>query len=264
MAADPPSHELRAPEHWRTLALLSDVHLHAEEPATALAWMDALADCQADALFVLGDLFEVWLGDDQLKAPSPFIAECVAALRRFSQRGALYFMHGNRDFLASQALMDACGASPLPDPTLLVFAGQRLLLSHGDALCLDDAGYLQFRRQVRSAAWQQAFLARPLAEREALARSLREQSRQQQAQRHARGLGYSEVDAQAARQWLQAHQATLLIHGHTHRPGRHELGEGLAREVLSDWDAQASPARAQLLYLRRQASGLGLQRQNLP
>ena len=263
MAAEPPCHELHAPAHWRTLAFVSDVHLHAEEPATAQAWMDALAGCQADALFLLGDLFEVWIGDDQLDAPSPFVAGCVAALRRFSRRGALFFMPGNRDFLASQALMDACGATWLPDPTLLAFGGQRVLLSHGDALCLDDADYLQFRRQVRSADWQQAFLARPLAEREALARSLRAQSRQQQAQRHAQGLGYSEVDAQAARDWLQAHQAMLLIHGHTHRPGRHELGPGLAREVLSDWDAQASPPRAQLLYLRHQAGGLGLQRQNL-
>lgn len=263
MAAQPPSPELRVPPQWRTLAFLSDVHLHADEPATAQAWRDGLDACRADALFVLGDLFEVWVGDDQLDAPPPFIADCVAALRRFSERAALFFMHGNRDFLAGAALMDACGATLLTDPTVLVFPDERVLLSHGDALCLGDADYLRFRQEVRSPGWQQAFLARSLTEREALARALRAQSQQQQAQRHAQGLGYAEVDTQAARDWLHAHQASVLLHGHTHRPARHALGEGLTREVLSDWDALAQPPRAQLLYLRRGAQGLSMERQNL-
>jgi UDP-2,3-diacylglucosamine hydrolase len=128
---------------------------------------------------------------------------------------------------------------------------QRWLLAHGDALCLDDHSYLAFRAQVRSQPWQQAFLSKPLSQRQEIARQLRAQSQQEQAQRWARGEGYAEVDEQAARQALQDAQAHTLIHGHTHRPARHELGEGLAREVLSDWDAQ----RAQVLRLSRTAQG---------
>lgn len=258
------SAELVAPARWRTLEFISDVHLHADEPATASAWQAYLSGCQADALFILGDLFEVWVGDDLLADPPEFLADCVQALHRLSQRCALYFMAGNRDFLAGAGLMRACGAHLLADPTVLVIGPQRLLLSHGDALCLDDSEYLRFRQQVRSTDWQQGFLARPLAERQALARQLRMQSQQQQAQRQARGEGLAEVDGAAAVQWLQAHRASVLLHGHTHRPGRHDLGHGLSREVLSDWDVQAQPPRAQVLRLRTHATkGLTLERRAL-
>jgi UDP-2,3-diacylglucosamine hydrolase len=159
-------------------------------------------------------------------------------------------MHGNRDFLVGQALMTSCGATLLADPTVLDFDGQRWLLSHGDALCLDDTEYLQFRRQVQQPAWQEAFLAKPLAERKAIARSLRTQS---EARKHS-GAVYADVDNTAARQWLQAAGAQTLIHGHTHRPANHDLGQGLQRVVLSDWDAAATPPRAEVLRLN--ASGL--------
>lgn len=258
------SAELAAPARWRTLEFISDVHLHVEEPATARAWQAYLSGCQADALFILGDLFEVWVGDDVLADPPEFLAECVQALHRLSQRCALHFMPGNRDFLAGAGLMQACGAQMLADPTVLVIGTQRLLLSHGDALCLDDSDYLRFRQQVRSPDWQRAFLARPLDERQALARQLRAQSQQQQAQRQALGQGLAEVDAAAAVQWLRAHRASVLLHGHTHRPGRHELGPGLSREVLSDWDARAQPPRAQVLRLQTHATkGLTLERRAL-
>jgi UDP-2,3-diacylglucosamine hydrolase len=167
-----------------------------------------------------------------------------------AQRLALFFMHGNRDFLVGQALMTSCGATLLADPTVLDFDGQRWLLSHGDALCLDDTEYLQFRRQVQQPAWQEAFLAKPLAERKAIARSLRTQS---EARKHS-GAVYADVDNTAARQWLQAAGAHTLIHGHTHRPANHDLGQGLQRVVLSDWDAAATPPRAEVLRLN--ASGL--------
>lgn len=256
--------ELAVPPAWRTLEFISDVHLQAEDPDTARAWMDCLAASRADAVFVLGDLFEVWVGDDALQAADGFLAHCVQSLHALSQRCALFFMAGNRDFLAGAQLMRACGATRLPDPTVLVLPQERVLLSHGDALCLDDAAYLQFREQVRSPAWQQAFLARPLTERQALARELRAQSRTQQARRQAQGGGYAEVDDAAALQWLQAHRAALLLHGHTHRPGRHALAPGHAREVLSDWDVRARPPRAQVLRLHLQpGAGLRLERHDL-
>ncbi|MEI8327401.1 MAG: UDP-2,3-diacylglucosamine diphosphatase, partial [Betaproteobacteria bacterium] len=136
---------------------------------------------------------------------------------------------------------------------VLTFAGERWLLSHGDALCLGDTDYLQFRQQVRSAAWQQAFLAQPLAQRQAVARGLREQS-----ERHKRAAkSAADVDTRAARVWLQAAQASTLIHGHTHRPAVHDLGQGLQRWVLSDWDCSAPVPRAQALRLQSRSDGDG-------
>ncbi len=255
-----PAAELHAPPGWRTLEFISDVHLAAEEPQTAQAWLQYLAAARADAVFILGDLFEVWIGDDQLDAPSAFVSRCIDGLRALSQRCALHLMHGNRDFLLGERLMQAAGAQLLDDPTVLVLGQERVLLSHGDALCLDDAAYLAFRQQVRSPDWQQAFLARPLAERQALARQLRQQSQQQQAERHAQGLGYADVDDAEALAWLQGHHASLMVHGHTHRPARHALASGRAREVLSDWDLRAQPPRAQVLRLQRSDSGLSLAR----
>ncbi len=152
-----------------------------------------------------------------------------------------------------RSLLARCHATLLADPCLISGAEQSWLLSHGDALCLDDVPYLAFRQQVRSAIWQEEFLARPLSERQALARQMRERSQQQQAQRWSDGGGYAEVDAQAARSSLQQASSSTLIHGHTHRPARHELGQGLAREVLSDWDAAAEPPRAQVLRLSLEA-----------
>lgn len=245
--------ELELPASWHTLDFISDVHLDAQDPLTHAAWSAYMAATPADAVFILGDLFEVWVGDDLLDAPEPqFAAQCVESLSQAGRRLSLFFMHGNRDFLVGPALLERCHATLLSDPCLLRGAGQCWLLSHGDALCLDDQPYLTFRQQVRSAAWQQAFLARPLAERQALAREMRERSQQQQAQRWADGGGYAEVDAQAARSSLQQAGSKTLIHGHTHRPAHHDLGQGLAREVLSDWDAQAVPARAQVLRLSLQ------------
>jgi UDP-2,3-diacylglucosamine hydrolase len=258
------SHELRAPASWRTLEFVSDVHLSADDASTATAWAGYLSATEADAVFVLGDLFEVWTGDDLIAAESQgFIGQRLAELRRLSLRSAVFFMRGNRDFLAGEDLMQACGAELLDDPCVLVLPGRRVLLSHGDALCLDDARYMEFRAQVRSAAWQQAFLAQPLADRQALARQLREQSRQEQARSLARGQLPADVNDAAASALLQTYGAELLVHGHTHRPGRHRLAGG-HREVLSDWDALAHPPRAQVLRMRHAADqGWTLERQNL-
>lgn len=242
--------ELSVPGRWRTLDFISDIHLEAQSPQTHAAWADYLAATPADAVFILGDLFEVWVGDDLLREPNAaFAAQCMQSLRAAGQRLDLFFMHGNRDFLIGADFLAQCQATLLDDPCVLSTAEQRWLLSHGDAWCLDDAPYLAFRARVRSLAWQAQFLAQPLAQRQALARQMREHSQQQQAERWQQGAGYVDVDENAARQALQHAGATTLIHGHTHRPARHELGDGLVREVLSDWDAQAAPPRAEVLRL---------------
>ena len=250
----PPMAALQAPATWATVDFISDLHLRAEEPATFDAWAHYLHSTPANAVFLLGDVFEVWVGDDVLSDPTSqderFEARCAREMAAAARRLSLFFMHGNRDFLVGQALMTSCGATLLADPTVLDFGGQRWLLSHGDALCLDDTEYLQFRQQVQQPAWREAFLAKPLAEREAIARSLRTQS---EARKHS-GATYADVDNAAARQWLQAAGAHTLIHGHTHRPATHDLGQGLQRVVLSDWDAAATPPRAEVLRLN--ASGL--------
>ncbi|MEK9803982.1 MAG: UDP-2,3-diacylglucosamine diphosphatase, partial [Curvibacter sp.] len=222
----PGSAELHAPAHWRVVDFISDLHLQASEPRTVQAWQDYLARTRADALFILGDLFEVWVGDDGLAGDDEdarFERGCIASLQATGQRCALYFLHGNRDFLFGAEAARRAGCTLLADPTVLDFGGRRWLLSHGDALCLDDRDYLAFRAQVRTAAWQQNFLAQPLAQRRAVARSLRQQSEQ----RKRSGLAYADVDAAMARQWLQEAAATTLIHGHTHQPADHPLGPGL-------------------------------------
>ena len=251
---------LQAPASWAAVDFISDLHLRAQEPATFNAWAHYLKSTPADAVFMLGDVFEVWVGDDVIDAEGGlgrrFEALCADEMSAAGERVALFFMHGNRDFLVGQTLMERCHTTLLADPTVLQFAGQNWLLSHGDALCLDDTEYLAFRQQVQQAPWQQAFLARPLAEREAIALALRAQSQA----RHKEGAVYAEVDSTAAVQWLQAAGAQTLIHGHTHRPAVHALAQGLQRVVLSDWDAAAHPPRAEVLRL----SAAGMQRLTLP
>jgi UDP-2,3-diacylglucosamine hydrolase len=247
MTTVPPFEELAAPPHWHTVDFISDLHLQASEPATVAAWQDYLASTEADALFILGDLFEVWVGDDAIGETGSFEARGCAALRAASQRLPVYFMHGNRDFLAGPAFLARCGITGLADPTVLVFGGQRFVLSHGDLLCLDDVDYQRFRVQARSAGWQQRFLAQPLATRRAQARGIRQESEA----RKQSGAIYADVDGPAAIAWLQAARAHTLIHGHTHRPADHALAPGLRRVVLSDWDAAALPPRAEILRLSR-------------
>ena len=258
----PPWPVWQAPAHWRQLDFIADLHLQSGEPATFKVWQDYLQTTRADAVFILGDLFEVWVGDDAV-TPDPaacFEARCAQVLHAASQRLALFFLHGNRDFLLGPAFAQACGMTLLDDPTPLDFAGQRWLLSHGDALCLADTDYQPFRAQVRSAPWQQAFLAKPLAERLAYARALRTQSEN----RKRSGMPYADVDSAAACDWLATAQASTLIHGHTHRPADHALPSGSTqarrRLVLSDWDATATPARAEVLRLSLSDTGCTLQR----
>lgn len=241
----PVPHEMQASPAWRSIELVSDLHLSQDTPRTFEAFDDYLRDSDADAVFILGDLFEVWVGDDA--RADAFEARCAAMLRASAQRRCTGFMAGNRDFLVGAPLLDACGVVRLPDPTALSAFGLRWMLTHGDALCLDDDAYLEFRSEVRSPAWQQAFLARPLAERRRLARGMRERSEQGKPGRTALGLG--DIDRAATLRWMCEAAAPGLIHGHTHRPGSEPLDAGHARHVLSDWDFDHGVARAEILRL---------------
>jgi UDP-2,3-diacylglucosamine hydrolase len=223
---------------------ISDLHLQAAMPATFEAWRGYMGRVDADALFILGDLFEAWVGDD-ITQQAGFEAECAQVLRSTAQRLPLFFLVGNRDFLVGSGLAQATGMTLLDDPTVFSFGDRRWLLSHGDALCLDDRDYLAFRAQVRDARWQQQFLAQPLATRQAIARSARNESEQLKQG----GRDYADVDTAAALQWLQAADAQVLVHGHTHRPREHDLDATHRRIVLSDWDADAQPPRLEALRL---------------
>jgi UDP-2,3-diacylglucosamine hydrolase len=239
---------LAADPAWRAIDFLSDIHLHPALPRTRAAWARHLLNTDADALFILGDLFEVWVGDDARSGE--FEAGCVQVLTAAARRRPLFFLPGNRDFLVGPALLAECGLQALADPTRLDAFNTRLLLSHGDALCLADTDYQRFRTQVRSPQWQAAFLALPLAERQAQARAMRDASAQHQAQQGP--LAWSDVDADAAAAWLAAAQAPRLLHGHTHRPGVHALPGGGTRHVLGDWDLDAPTPRSSVLRLSAQ------------
>ena len=258
----------RAPAHWQAVDCISDLHLHSADPDTFAGfrrYLETVPAQRADALFILGDLFEVWVGDDALKpqaddAQQPeraFLRACIALLQAHSHHTPTFFMVGNRDFLLGRAALAAAGMTGLQDPTVLAFLDQRWLLSHGDALCLEDTDYQRFRREVRSPAWQQAFLARPLAEREALAADMRARS---EARKQTLGNDpalWADVDTTAARQALVQAGAHILIHGHTHRPAQHALGsnergEACERVVLSDWDLGARTPRAEVLRIDAQ------------
>lgn len=252
--------ELHAPSRWRCIDIISDLHLQEADSQTFAVWRHYLEHTAADAVFILGDLFEVWVGDDVLTQTAGFEQQCVDVLRATASRLDLYIMHGNRDFLMGPALMQACSATLLDDPTVLAFANQRWLLTHGDALCLDDTAYMQFRTVVRSAQWQQDFLAKPLPERLALARGMRTQS---EALKRSDAV-YADVDSAAANTLLQASAADHMIHGHTHRPGKHPLGAGRERLVLSDWDLHAQPPRAEVLRLRASATSQASTLERLP
>ena len=244
--------ELQALQHWETVDLISDLHLCESQPATFEVWQRYMSSTTAGAVFILGDLFEVWVGDDSIRSDlSPqssdvnFEERCALVLQAAGKRLNLYVMHGNRDFLVGTQMMATCNATFLADPTVLTFHQQRCLLTHGDMLCLADTQYLAFRDVVRQPAWQQAQLAKPLAERQAMGRHMRLES--QKNQQHL--LEYADVDDAAAIAWLKASDAKTMIHGHTHKPGTHDLGNGFERVVMTDWDLTATPARAEVLQL---------------
>lgn len=235
-----------APSHWRMLDFISDLHLHASEPDTYAAWVNYLHTCTADALFILGDLFEVWVGDDILNDPHTFESVCAAQLYAAAQYRPIFIMRGNRDFLMGDRFAHASASQLLNDPTLLRVAEHNLLLTHGDSLCLADTEYQNFRSTVRSPMWKQNFLDRPLQERQEIAKTMRMQSESQKSKRN----DFIDVDNNAAIAHLHAVQAKTMVHGHTHQPACHPLEADLERLVLSDWHVHPPYQRAEVLRLR--------------
>lgn len=228
----------------RAVDFLSDVHLRPDAPRTFEAWRAHMLRTPADAVFILGDLFELWIGDDA--AAGPFEAACVEVLRESARTRRVAFMAGNRDFLVGEALRRAVPMEALPDPVVLAGFGSRLLLAHGDAWCLEDAPYQAFRLQVRSPAWQRDFLGRSLPERAQVAASMRQASQARKRSLPDPAL-WADLDPDAVIGALRQAGARTLVHGHTHRPARHDLGSGLDRWVLSDWDLDHDPPRADVL-----------------
>jgi UDP-2,3-diacylglucosamine hydrolase len=211
---------------------ISDLHLSEERPEANERFFRFLEEdaAGADALYVLGDLFEYWIGDDDLGAP--FNAVIVGCFRRLSGAGKrLHFMHGNRDFLVGERFAAATGAALLADPTVI----DGVLLMHGDTLCTDDADYQAWRRTARDPAWQRDFLAKPLPARRATVEGLREKSKEVIGAKPAEIM---DVNDDAVRQALRQTGVSRLVHGHTHRPGMHRLevdGRRCERWVLPDW-----------------------------
>ncbi len=243
-----PLHRRQAPSHWRTIELLSDVHLCEQAPRTFEAWRTQLLSSDADAVLMLGDLFEVWVGDDA--RAGPFEQRCIDVMREASAQRTLAFMQGNRDFLLGEAMRAASGLEGLPDATVLSAFDRRVVLTHGDALCLEDTDYQRFRATVRSTAWQTDFLSRPLPERQRLARAMRDASTAHQA-KHPPAL-WADVDTAAALHLLDAAGSDTLVHGHTHRPGMTPLSATAVRLVLSDWDFDGDAPRGDVLRLTPQ------------
>jgi len=219
---------------------ISDLHLDPARPDITTQALDFLASeaRAADALYILGDLFEAWVGDDD---PEPEKRRVIAALRKLGDAGLpLYFMHGNRDFLVGERFAADSGCTLLEDPTIIDLHGTRVLLMHGDTLCTDDHEYQAFRAMVRNPAWQQAMLARPLPERLALAQQLRETSAASMA---GKSMEIMDVNQGAVEAAMRQHGVYTLLHGHTHRPAVHRFeldGHAAVRIVLGDWYTQGS------------------------
>jgi len=228
---------------------ISDLHLCPTRPAIVGLFQDFLTRQarQADALYVLGDLFEYWAGDDSLG--DTFNAAVCAALKDLSDQGTrVRFIAGNRDFLADAGFALASGAEILAEPTLTGIAGTSTLLLHGDTLCSDDAAYQDFRREVRSPAWRTSFLSQPLAERKAQIEALRRRS---EHEKQIKSAAIMDVNASTVAEVLRSHGYPRLIHGHTHRPAHHTHevdGHLCERWVLGDWYENGN-------YLRCDESG---------
>lgn len=223
---------------------ISDLHLCDNNPHTTQLFHHFIRHSapQAEALYILGDLFEYWAGDDDLD--TPFHREITGALAALSRQGThLYIMRGNRDLLMNSQLAGACNATLLNDPTLLDLYGTPTLLTHGDALCTDDTEYQAFRAQVRNNRWQQQFLALPLAQRKALIEQMRKQS---EVGKQQKSMSIMDINLLALNELLHEHHYPRVIHGHTHRPAHHLHrldGHSCDRWVLGDWDKCANALR---------------------
>jgi UDP-2,3-diacylglucosamine hydrolase len=229
------------PTPARTRALfISDLHLQESHPRTAEAFFRFLEQhaSRTEQLYLLGDIFEYWAGDDDLD--TPFHARVIAALRALGDAGvAIFWMAGNRDFLVGADFARAAGLTLLHEPHVVVIGGQRIALVHGDAECTLDTKYMEFRAMVRQPAWQAQFLGMPLAQRKQIIAGLREGSREAHA---TKTYEIMDVTPAAIEALFASTSAEVLIHGHTHRPALHLHGEQ-RRYVLPDWELDAEPPR---------------------
>lgn len=216
---------------------ISDLHLSVERPGPNEQFFRFLHEeaARADALYILGDLFEYWIGDDGIE-DDPLGRQVVRALRVLSKAGvAVWLMVGNRDFLMGAKFCEASGARFLDDPKVVEIDGKPVLLMHGDTLCTDDADYQGWRATARSEAWQQDFLSKSLPDRRDTIEGLRAKSK---AVVRAKPAGIMDVNEVAVREAFRVHGVSLMIHGHTHRPAKHEHevdGRPCQRWVLPDW-----------------------------
>ena len=226
-------------ESGRHTLFISDLHLHPQRPRIQTLFADFLstAATTADGLYILGDLFEYWLGDDDLGPPYDAV---LRQLRRLAATVPVYFMAGNRDFLAADGFSRRSGCALLPDPQKITLYGRDILLSHGDSLCLDDVEYQAFRKKTRAAAWIKRVMAMPLAVRRDYFNSLRESSKDSKSAKPGNIMDVNQAEVERV---MTRFDVELLIHGHTHRPAVHRFtAAGRARErvVLGDWYAGGS------------------------
>ncbi|HRD67537.1 MAG TPA: UDP-2,3-diacylglucosamine diphosphatase [Candidatus Competibacter sp.] len=222
---------------------ISDLHLDPARPAITALFLNFLKQSarQAEACYILGDLFEAWIGDDDDADLGQIVTDSLRALT--GSGVPVYFLHGNRDFLIGERFAAASGVRLLPESGVIDLYGESVLLLHGDTLCTDDIDYQTFRAQVRDPAWQAQLLALPLAQRRTLAGQLRETSRQATQQKAAE---ITDVNPTTVDQTLRVHGVCRMIHGHTHRPAVHEWmldGRLARRAVLGDWYSQGSVLR---------------------
>lgn len=240
-----------------TTLLISDLHLDAARPRIVGMFEQFVREeaAGARALYILGDLFEAWIGDDSADPVGYRVAAALAALHDAGV--PCFFMHGNRDFLLGDAFARRARMVLLPDPSVVMIEGMPTLLMHGDTLCIDDVPYQAFRSQSHDPHWQREFLARPLIERRQFADSARAEST-----RYTRSVGgaITDVNAGAVEGVLREHAVRRLVHGHTHRPATHSLdvnGEHCERIVLGDWYEQGSVLR--INGEMRELAGIGEQ-----
>ncbi len=228
-----------------TTLFISDLHLDAERPhITTLfgQFLDAQAR-DAAALYILGDLFEAWVGDDDPSEAGTFVA---GKLRVLGDAGVpVYFIRGNRDFLLGDAYAKRAGMTVLPDPAVVMLEGEPTLILHGDLLCTDDTAYQQFRAQTRDPRWQRQFLSQPLEMRLAFAAQARAASKARYGELVSAGTAETIGDVAPAtvQEWFKRYGIRRMIHGHTHRPAIHDEGDGNTRIVLGDWYEQGSVLR---------------------
>lgn len=211
---------------------ISDLHLDDKRPDITRAFFHLLNrfSGKTDELYILGDFFELWLGDDALTPTAKSVAE---KLKQYSEHTKVFIMHGNRDFLMGDQYANACGAQLIHEPHFIELAGKPTLLMHGDSLCTEDHQYMEFRKMVRNPQWQESFLSKSIEERIAFGKQAREQSQSDTKQKSYEILDVTPSEVEKV---IQSNEVTLFIHGHTHRPAHHHLEKlNAERIVLGDW-----------------------------